>query len=86
MKYKYATAGVCSRSVEFEIDEDGILHNVVFEGGCHGNTQGVSALSEGRSAEEVARCLAGLNCKGRGTSCPDNLSRAITDALSKNNK
>lgn len=85
MKYQYSTLGVCSRSVKFEIDENGVLHNVEFEGGCHGNTQGLCALAEGRKALEVAQCLAGIDCKSRGTSCPDNLARAIKNALNSEN-
>lgn len=81
MKYRYIPTGVCSRAIEFEIDKDGLLHNVTFSGGCAGNTQGISALAEGRHAADVAKCLRGVDCKGRGTSCPDNLARAITQAL-----
>lgn len=81
MTYKYNTSGVCSRSIEFEIDSDGILRNLTFVGGCQGNTGGISALAEGRPAREVMKCLRGIDCKGRGTSCPDNLSRAIEHAL-----
>ena len=81
MKITYVPTGVCSRSVSFEIDENGILHNLQFVGGCSGNTQGVSALAEGRPAAEVSKCLRGLDCKGRGTSCPDQLAKAIDEAL-----
>lgn len=81
MKYKYIPTGVCSRAIEFEIDENGLLHNVVFTGGCSGNTGGVSALAEGRPASEVMKILKGIDCRGRGTSCPDNFSKAIAEAL-----
>ena len=81
MNYKFKTSGVCSRSIEFEIDGDGILRNLSFDGGCQGNTGGISALAEGRPAREVMKCLRGIDCKGRGTSCPDNLSRAIEEVL-----
>lgn len=80
-KYKYIPAGVCSRAIEFEIDKDGILHGVTFTGGCAGNTRGICALAEGRHAAEVRACLRGIDCKERGTSCPDQLSRAIEEAL-----
>ena len=83
MNYKYCPEGVCSRSVEFEIDGEGVLRNVRFIGGCSGNTQGVSALANGRNAREVMGCLRGIDCKGRGTSCPDQLSRAIAAALNE---
>lgn len=83
MKYTYTPCGVCSRLIEFDIDANGMLHNTTFIGGCHGNTQGVSALAEGRPAADVARCLRGIDCRGRGTSCPDQFARAIAEALEK---
>lgn len=82
-KYRYTTSGVCSREIEFEIDTDGMVHNVKFDGGCNGNTQGVSALAEGRKASELCECLQGIDCRGRGTSCPDQLAKAISTALNK---
>lgn len=81
MTYRYIPQGVCSRAIEFKIDADGVLHDVKFTGGCHGNTQGVSALAEGRKAADVCSCLRGIDCKGRGTSCPDQLSKALAEAL-----
>ena len=73
--------GVCSRLIEVEIDPQGIVENIRFTGGCHGNTQGIVALSKGRSAQEVIDLLAGIDCKGKGTSCPDQLSKALKKAL-----
>ena len=61
--------------------EDGILKNVTFMGGCNGNTQGICKLVEGMDAKEVVNRLKGLNCNGRGTSCPDQLAIAITKAI-----
>lgn len=81
MKFQFTPVGVCSQHIEFDIDKDGMLHNLTFVGGCHGNTQGLVALAEGRPAEEVSKCLAGINCRGRGTSCPDQLSKALREAL-----
>lgn len=80
MKYTYTPRGVCSALVEFEI-EDGVVHNVQFTRGCNGNTQGVSALCEGMTAEEVIKRLEGIDCNGRGTSCPDQLAKAIKHAV-----
>lgn len=62
--------------IEFEVDGNNKLHNVKFVGGCRGNTQGVAKLCEGRDIEEVADMLRGVQCRG-GTSCPDQLSKAI---------
>jgi len=73
--------GVCSRLIEVEITPDGVVENVRFTGGCHGNTQGVAALAKGRHASEVIAALEGINCKGKGTSCPDQLARSLRKAL-----
>ena len=78
-KYSYTPSGVCSRKIEFEI-EDRIIKNVQFTYGCSGNTQGIAKLVEGMTADEVVSRLKGLNCNGRGTSCPDQLARAIEKA------
>lgn len=80
MKYEFTPRGVCSAKIEFEIN-DGIVNNVLFTRGCNGNTQGVGALCEGMDAKEVVRRLRGIDCGGRGTSCPDQLAMAIEQAL-----
>ena len=82
MVYNYQTKGVCSRSIAVEIDDDHIIKSVRFMGGCNGNTQGVARLAEGRKAEDVIASLRGINCNGRGTSCPDQLANAIEAAIS----
>ncbi len=82
MKYTYTPKGVCSRSISLEIDEDShILHSVKFVGGCNGNTQGICSLVEGMKAEDVVKRLRGIDCRGRGTSCPDQLANAIEEAI-----
>ncbi len=82
MRYTYRTQGTCSQAIEFEI-EDGILKNVQFYGGCNGNTQGVSALVEGMKIEEVLQRLEGIRCGFKNTSCPDQLCRAIRQAMAE---
>ncbi|MBU5460710.1 TIGR03905 family TSCPD domain-containing protein [Anaerostipes sp. MSJ-23] len=72
----YKTKGTCSSAIEFEI-ENGILTDVKFQGGCMGNTAGVAALAIGRPIDEVIEKLSGIPCGFRGTSCPDQLSRAL---------
>ena len=84
-KYTYRPTGVCSSRIDFEI-EDGILKNVQFTRGCNGNTQGIAALANGMRAEEVVARLKGTNCNGRGTSCPDQLARAIEEHLSSDSQ
>ncbi len=83
MKYSYKTRGTCSSQVEFDIN-DNVVNNVRFVGGCHGNTQGVSALCEGMTVDEVIKRLDGIDCRGRGTSCPDQLAKAIRHAVTAN--
>lgn len=79
MKHTYKTKGVCSSQIEFELDGN-VVRNVQFTRGCNGNTQGIAALVEGMDADEVIKRLKGTDCGGRGTSCPDQLARAIEEA------
>ncbi len=83
MEYSYTPKGVCSRKINFEI-EDGIVKNIRFTGGCSGNTQGVSALAEGMSVEEIMTKLSGIRCGIKGTSCPDQLAKAVKAATEGN--
>ena len=79
-KISFTPRGVCSRQINVDV-EDGIIKHVEFIGGCNGNTQGVAKLAVGRPAEEVIELLRGTNCNGRGTSCPDQLAKALEQAL-----
>ena len=73
--------GVCSRVIDITLSDDGTtIEKVQFTGGCHGNTQGVAALAKGRPVAEVVALLKGIDCRGKGTSCPDQLSRALEEA------
>ena len=76
----YKTKGTCSRSIEFDV-EDGILQNVRFIGGCDGNLQGIANLANGMKIEDVIERLRGIDCGGKGTSCPDQLSKALEKAI-----
>ncbi|MBO5505878.1 MAG: TIGR03905 family TSCPD domain-containing protein [Clostridia bacterium] len=78
-KYTYKTKGTCSRQISFDI-EDGKVYNVEFLFGCMGNTKGISSLVEGMDKDEVIDRLKGIDCNGRGTSCPDQLARALEEA------
>jgi uncharacterized protein (TIGR03905 family) len=80
MTYTYKTQGTCSRKITFDL-EDGIVKNVNFEGGCNGNLKGISALVEGKDAEEVIKTVSGITCGFKATSCPDQLARALHEAL-----
>ena len=82
MHHTYATRGTCAKAIEFDLN-DGIISNVQFYGGCHGNLQGIAKLVEGMKAEDViARCN-GIRCGMKSTSCPDQLTKALTEALAK---
>lgn len=72
----YTPQGVCSRGMDVET-EDGLITQVVITGGCAGNAQGMANLLRGMTVEEAIKRLEGIDCKGRGTSCPDQLSKAL---------
>lgn len=72
----YIPSGVCSRQITFDII-DGKLHNVRFLGGCPGNLLAIGKLVESKDAREIAELLAGNDCGNKGTSCADQLSKAI---------
>ena len=67
---------VCSEAIYIETEGD-IIRKIQYTKGCNGNTQGVAALCVGRKVAEVIGLLEGIDCKGRGTSCPDQLARAL---------
>lgn len=83
MTYTYQTRGVCSREMRLELDEDHIIRHVEIIGGCNGNLQGISRLVTGMRAEDAIEKLRGIQCGGKPTSCPDQLSIALTQALAK---
>lgn len=74
--------GVCSQKIDFEI-VDGKVTNVQFLGGCNGNTQGVSRLVEGMEVNDAISRLEGIECGFKGTSCPDQLAKALKEAISQ---
>lgn len=80
MTINYTPRGVCSRNITIEVT-DGIIDSVKFMGGCSGNTQGVAALVKGMKVEDAISRLKGINCNGKGTSCPDQLAIALKEAL-----
>ena len=76
----HTCVGTCSRQIDIELDND-IIRSVRFTGGCDGNTQGVAALVRGMKVEGAIARLEGIDCRGRGTSCPGQLARALRQAL-----
>ena len=79
--FSYKCRGTCSTSIDLEI-RDGVITYCKINNGCRGNTAGLAKMVTGQKADEVAEKLAGIPCRG-DTSCPDQLSRALTAALSQ---
>ena len=82
MKYSYKTNSVCSREIEFDL-EGNIVRNITFYGGCNGNLKAVSKLLEGQTVEYIEEKLKGNLCGMRGTSCADQLAKAVCQAYEK---
>lgn len=82
MQFEYKTKGTCSQRILFELEE-GKVRNVKYLGGCHGNLQGIGALVDGMDAETVIAKLEGIHCGMKPTSCPDQLAKALKEALTK---
>ncbi|MDE6931762.1 MAG: TIGR03905 family TSCPD domain-containing protein [Oscillospiraceae bacterium] len=85
MTYTYAPTGVCSSQIDLEL-EDGVIRSVAFTGGCNGNLQGISRLVTGMRAQEAIERLQGIQCGWKPTSCPDQLSKALTEALKESGR
>lgn len=81
--YEYTTKGTCSRKISFSV-EDSRIANVLFVGGCDGNAKALARLLEGMQVTEAMEKLAGIRCGNKGTSCADQLSRAIAETLENN--
>ena len=79
MNYQYKPRGVCSRMIELEIEDD-VIKSCRFYGGCNGNLQGIGRLVQGMEVDEAIEKLEGIDCGGRGTSCPDQLACALRAA------
>ncbi|MBO5716379.1 MAG: TIGR03905 family TSCPD domain-containing protein [Clostridia bacterium] len=73
----YETKGTCSRQIDIDINELGVIEKVKFTGGCSGNTQGVAALVVDMHIDDAIKRLDGIKCGPRSTSCPDQLANAL---------
>ena len=82
MKTVYKTEGTCCNQIELEVDGD-VVKSVRFLGGCHGNLQGIARLVEGMNVADVVTRLSGIRCGMKSTSCPDQLSLALQQAVSR---
>lgn len=79
----YQTTGTCSRFIHVVLDDDNVIQEVQFMGGCHGNLQGISSLVKGQNAQDVIDRVKGISCNGKPTSCPDQLAIALAKAMNK---
>lgn len=82
MKFTYRTSGVCSRSIDIEI-EDNIIKDVSFIGGCNGNLKGIGELTKGMNIDDVITKLENIKCGFKNTSCPAQLAEALKDYKNK---
>lgn len=80
---EYITHGTCSKKITFDIADDDTVHAVQFTGGCNGNLQGLSKLIEGMKVDEVISRIEGIKCGARPTSCPDQLAKALKEAIGR---
>lgn len=78
MKKTYKPKGVCSKEIRYEV-QDGVIIDVEIIGGCDGNLKGICSLVKGCPVSEVIQKLEGIDCGGRGTSCPDQLAKALRE-------
>ncbi len=83
MEYTYTPRGVCSMQMIFDIDGN-IVKKLQIIGGCPGNTVGVAELIKGKTIDEIINILKGIDCGGKGTSCPDQIARALLEYKEKN--
>lgn len=82
--FVYKTSGVCSTEIHVEI-KDNVIENVEFVRGCPGNLLGISMLVKGMNIDDAIQRLQGIDCRGKGTSCPDQLSKALIEYKNNNN-
>lgn len=82
MEYRYKPSGVCSSEFVIKMNGD-IIESVKIKGGCPGNTLAMSTLVEGKNINEVISKLKGIPCGLRGTSCPDQLAKALEEIKKK---
>lgn len=81
MEYTYQCRGTCSRCLHFRMDEQHIVTDLSYEGGCNGNLKGIAGLCEGMKAEDIIARVEGTKCGMKNTSCPDQLAQALREAI-----
>lgn len=83
MVSEFTNRGVCSRKTVVDLAADGTINDISIIGGCSGNTRGIMALLKGMNARDAIKKMRGIDCNGRGTSCPDQVAAALEEALKK---
>ncbi|HCS67454.1 MAG TPA: TIGR03905 family TSCPD domain-containing protein [Oribacterium sp.] len=84
-EFTYRPKMVCSTEISFELDDENKVHDLRFRGGCNGNLKAIGRLVEGQEASKVAEILRGNTCGPRQTSCADQLSKALEQAVAEKN-
>lgn len=84
MKHIFTPATVCSKSIEFNLDDNNIVTNLKFTGGCPGTLKVISVVAEGKSAESLIKSFKSINCTSKGTSCVDQFTKALEEAINSN--
>lgn len=82
MEFAYKTKGTCSTMILLDVEDD-VVKSVRYQGGCHGNLQGIARLVEGMKVDEIIARLEGIKCGFKPTSCPDQLARALKEYKSQ---
>ena len=80
--YTYYPKGVCARQIDYDLDDDGSIHDLKFTGGCNGNLKGIMSLLNGMKAEDAIERMEGITCGNKPTSCPDQIAKCIREAIS----
>jgi len=81
MKHIYRTSNVCASNLSFDIDDNNIVTDISFQGGCNGNLKALSAAVDGWKAEKIIETFKDIKCGGRGTSCSAQFAKALTEAI-----
>ncbi len=84
--FQYAPLGVCSKLMNITVDDNGTIVSAQVLGGCHGNLQGICRLIEGQKVGDVIPRIQGIRCGNKPTSCPDQLSIALSQIAEQLNK
>ena len=84
MRYSYKTMGTCSQQIDFDIDENDVVTNIEFYGGCNGNLKALAKAMDGKKADEIYELFHGITCGYKPTSCSDQLANAVKLASEQN--